>query len=83
MFHSSMKGVEAFHENSEPFFRFLQSQGLDDLLGKTRLRLRKKHAIVPHVRGFIAFVCLHIVMWTSKQRTAHPGTPGRITKCIA
>ena len=49
--HSGMDSMEAFYENSKPFFKFLEGQGLDELLRKTRLRLRKKHAIVPHVRG--------------------------------
>ena len=51
MLHSGMDSMEAFYENSKPFFKFLQSQGIDELLRKTKLRLRKKHAIVPHVRG--------------------------------
>ena len=43
---------EAFYENSQPFSQFLQSQGLDDLLIKTGLKLRDKHHIIPHVCDF-------------------------------
>jgi hypothetical protein len=49
----SMGGLEVFYENSKPFFEFLKNQGLDELLGKARLRLRKKHSVVPHVCGFM------------------------------
>jgi hypothetical protein len=50
-FNACMSGMEALYENSEPFFKYLQSQGLDHVLRKTSLRLREKHAVVPHVRN--------------------------------
>ncbi|KIL61611.1 hypothetical protein M378DRAFT_166732 [Amanita muscaria Koide BX008] len=48
LLHAGVDDVEAFYENSQPFFKFLRRQGLDDLLKKTRLKLRDKHTIVPH-----------------------------------
>ncbi|KAM6494778.1 protein of unknown function (DUF4470) domain containing protein [Amanita muscaria] len=51
MLHGGLDDIELFYENSQPFFKFLRSQGLDGLLKKTGLRLRDKHTIVPHVRG--------------------------------
>ena len=49
MLNACYSDMEAFYENSHPFFKFRQDQGLDDLLRKTKLKLREKHAIVPHV----------------------------------
>jgi hypothetical protein len=54
----TMGAMEVFYENSKPFFEFLKNQGLDELLRKTRLRLRKKHSVVPHVCGLMPlFIC--------------------------
>lgn len=52
MIFSSMGVVDAFYENSKPFFKYLRNQGLDNLVKETGLRLRKKYSIVPHVRCF-------------------------------
>ncbi len=55
---ASMGAAEVLYENSKPFFEFLRNQGLDELLRKTRLRLRKKHSVVPHVCNFMPlFIC--------------------------
>lgn len=40
--------IDAFYENYIPFTKFLKKQGLDDVLGRTRLKLRQKHTIIPH-----------------------------------
>jgi len=77
--HAGTRDMELFYENSQPFLKFLQSQGLDDLLRKTRLRLRDKHAIVPHVRTVLPIFPLQISMLTSKRHTAHPSSLGRTT----
>jgi len=60
---ASMGAMEVFYENSKPFFEFLKNQGLDELLGKTRLRLRKKHSVVPHVCGFMPLCICDIFYW--------------------
>lgn len=60
MLSACISDMEAFYENSQPFSKFLQNQGLDDLLRKTKLRLRERHAIVPHVSAeCICFVSKH------------------------
>jgi hypothetical protein len=46
----AMSDIEIFYENSRPFLKYLRSQNLDNLR-KTKLRLRDKHAILPHVRS--------------------------------
>lgn len=43
--------INALYDNSKPFSNFLKKRGVDAILRKTELRLRDKHAIVPHVRG--------------------------------
>ena len=78
MLNTCMSNVEAFHENSRPFFKFLRDRGLDDLLKKTRLRLRERHTIVPHVRDKI----IHSVTLSHigfLQCTASIGSVERIT----
>ncbi|KAF8151754.1 hypothetical protein B0H34DRAFT_801437 [Crassisporium funariophilum] len=40
--------IEVLYDNSGPFATFLRKQGLDDILRKTKLKLRKTHSIVPH-----------------------------------
>jgi len=72
--------AEALYENSQPFFQFLQSQDLDNLLTKTGLGLRDKHHIVPHVRRSL---CWFTGILTSERYTAHPGSFARSANCIA
>jgi len=71
--------MEAFYENSQAFFKFLQDQGLDDLLRKTKLRLREKHVIVPHVS---AECILFRYPFNFGYKLAYPCTLERITNCI-
>ncbi|KIM35241.1 hypothetical protein M413DRAFT_431291 [Hebeloma cylindrosporum] len=40
--------MDALYENSKPFSAYLKKQGLDEILRKAKLQLRKKHTIVPH-----------------------------------
>ena len=44
--------MDAMFDNSKPFDTFLRKQGIDRILKKTNLTLRKRHTIVPHVRIF-------------------------------
>lgn len=41
--------VEAFYDSSAPFQQYLKKQGLDDVLRESKIKLRGKHTIVPHV----------------------------------
>ncbi|EDR07431.1 uncharacterized protein LACBIDRAFT_298608 [Laccaria bicolor S238N-H82] len=41
--------MDALYENSKPFEKFLRKQGLENTLRQTRLKLRERHTIVPHV----------------------------------
>ncbi|KIJ61529.1 hypothetical protein HYDPIDRAFT_183158 [Hydnomerulius pinastri MD-312] len=40
--------ADAFYDNSTPFSRFLKTQGLENAQRETKLKLRKKHQIIPH-----------------------------------
>jgi len=40
------------YDNSKAFSVFLRQQKLDDVLRKTKLKLKKMHTIVPHVRFY-------------------------------
>ncbi|KAG0697937.1 hypothetical protein DFH29DRAFT_944009 [Suillus ampliporus] len=40
--------LNAIYDNSKAFARFLKQQKLEDVLSKTKLKLREKHTIVPH-----------------------------------
>ncbi|KAG1747941.1 uncharacterized protein EDB91DRAFT_1235835 [Suillus paluster] len=42
--------LNAMYDNSKAFAQYLKHQKLEDILRKTRLKLRKKHTIVPHGR---------------------------------
>ena len=74
--------MDAVYDNSEPFSKYLKKQGLDDVLKKTKLRMRKKHRIVPHVcysfplKGAYANSCFG---WC----TAHSCLSSRTSKCAA
>ncbi|KAJ3506035.1 hypothetical protein NMY22_g17377 [Coprinellus aureogranulatus] len=48
---AKMDETDMLYENSGPFTRYLRSQGLDGVLRKTGLRLRKKNTIVPQRFG--------------------------------
>jgi hypothetical protein len=42
--------VDTVYDNSKPFSEFLKKQGINDILKKTGLTLRRKHTIVSPVR---------------------------------
>ena len=41
--------IDALYDNSKPFSTFLMKEGLESILHETKLKLREKHTIVPHV----------------------------------
>ncbi|EAU89177.2 hypothetical protein CC1G_08584 [Coprinopsis cinerea okayama7 len=43
--------LDSVYDNSAPFDAYLKAKGLGEVLKKTRLSLREKHAIVPHRLG--------------------------------
>ncbi|KAF7762529.1 hypothetical protein Agabi119p4_9122 [Agaricus bisporus var. burnettii] len=45
---TSLPDLNALNDNSGPFMRYLNKQGLDGILQSTKLKLRKTHTIVPH-----------------------------------
>jgi len=75
--------MNALYENSKPFSKFLKKQGLDGILQKTKLRLRDKHTIVPHVCGHALFENQISSSIDSQWHIAHDGSFTRITKGIA
>jgi hypothetical protein len=44
--------IDALYDNSKPFSTFLMKEGLEDILRETKLKLREKHTIVPHVCSY-------------------------------
>ena len=42
--------ADTVYDNSKPFSEFLKKQGINNILNKTGLTLRRKHAIVSPVR---------------------------------
>lgn len=46
---TSLPDLNALNDNSGPFMRYLNKQGLDGILQSTKLKSRKTHTIVPHV----------------------------------
>lgn len=50
MIYLSADSMDAIYDNSQAFSIFLRNQGIDRILNKTNLKLRKKHKLVPHVR---------------------------------
>jgi hypothetical protein len=47
---TSGNSINALYDNSRPFMNFLKNQGLDSILRRTKLKLRERHTVVPHVR---------------------------------
>lgn len=41
--------MDAVYDNSKPFSAYLEKEGLAELLRKTKLKLRDRHTVVPHV----------------------------------
>ncbi|KAH6896244.1 hypothetical protein BKA70DRAFT_1316688 [Coprinopsis sp. MPI-PUGE-AT-0042] len=48
---SSLVDADALYENSGPFEKYLAGEGLGGILRENRLKLRKRHSIVPHRLG--------------------------------
>ena len=48
--------IDALYDNSKPFSTFLIKEGLEGILRETKLRLREKHTIVPHVCGLVLLI---------------------------
>ena len=42
--------IDTVYDNSKPFSEFLKKQGINDILKKTDLTLRRQHSIVSPVR---------------------------------
>ena len=47
--------IDALYDNSKPFSTFLMKEGLEGILRETKLRMREKHTIVPHVSVPMSF----------------------------
>jgi hypothetical protein len=67
-----MDDMTALYENSKPFMKFLKKQGMDNVLKKTKLRLREPHTIVPHVCA--SFFLKRVLL---SAGAANPGSLGR------
>ena len=50
MIHLAANSMDAIYDNSKAFNTFLRNQGIDRVLSVNRLKLRKNHKLVPHVR---------------------------------
>lgn len=49
---SQLGSINTLYDNSKAFDKYLQKQDLEKALRETKLKLKTKHTIVPHVRAF-------------------------------
>ena len=56
--------IDALYDNSKPFSTFLIKEGLEGILRETKLRLREKHTIVPHVCGLSPCTTYMLILYS-------------------